>query len=676
MDVRPEGLWNDLLGQTLHGAQEPPHTGILRETRHSHLRVQYHPMNREGLESLHRSDPEMRRRQPRQEGHRRAQLPPLFGCRQRVQGDQRVIPTGLQHIQTTAGGEHARTLREAALGLVEVVNHVAHEHVIEGAIGERDGVSGALLEATRRHGFPGEADLLSKEIDAHGAHRPEVNERRPLPRAHVEHALTEREKCAADQVALPLRDQRRLGLEAEMRRIGGPEGAFGVAGEGASGLGTIGHFIGRVTRARGARHEGREARVRSRARPQVMSSPRRLRVALFAAPLALAAALGGYFVVDRARTPAVELAAVRRSELVQKLVVSGRVMTPARVTVASLIAGRVARVGPSEGEHVAAGAELVALEDRELQVALQQARAAAAQANARLAQLRKVSAPLAREAHAQADANLAAAERSYERGAALLASGATTQALVDEARRALDVARSQHDATEAQATAAGPRGADEQLALAGCAQSTASVAAAEVRLEQARVTASAPGVVLARTVEPGEIVQPGKGLLTLALEGPTQIVIQPDEKGLGSLREGLTAQIAADAFPGQPFSARVSYIAPSIDPQRGTVEVRLTVDSPPPFLRPDMTVSVDIEVGRRADAVVVPLEAISDPSTPNPAAWVFAGGHVERREVKLGLRGTGLVEISEGLGEGDMVVLTSNKPLTPGAAVRSTSPEE
>lgn len=407
-----------------------------------------------------------------------------------------------------------------------------------------------------------------------------------------------------------------------------------------------------------------------------MSLPRRLRVVLFATPVALAAAVGGYFALERARTPEVEIVTAQRTEIVQRLVVSGRVMSPSRVTVASLIPGRVVRVGATEGQHVLADAELVALDPRELTVAVQQARAAAAQANARLAQLRKVSAPLAQEAHAQADANLALAERSYERAAALLASGAGTPAQVDEARRALDITRSQHDATLAQATASAPRGADEQLAIAGCAQATAAVAAAEVRLEQARITASAPGVVLARTVEPGEIVQPGKGLLTLALDGPTQIVIQPDEKGLGTLREGLSAQVAADAFPAAPFSARVSYIAPSIDPQRGTVEVRLVVDSPPPFLRPDMTVSVDIEVGRRADAIVVPLEAITDPSTPNPATWLFAAGQVERRDVKLGLRGTGLVEITEGLGEGDTVVLTSSAPLTPGATVRTTAPRE
>ncbi len=94
------------------------------------------------------------------------------------------------------------------------------------------------------------------------------------------------------------------------------------------------------------------------------------------------------------------------------------------------------------------------------------------------------------------------------------------------------------------------------------------------------------------------MVQPGRTLLVVARDGPTQLSVLPDEKNLAFLRLGQPATASVDAFPDRVFPARVAYIAPAVDLSRGTVEVKLDVPDPPPFLRPDMTVSVNVEVGR------------------------------------------------------------------------------
>jgi HlyD family secretion protein len=114
----------------------------------------------------------------------------------------------------------------------------------------------------------------------------------------------------------------------------------------------------------------------------------------------------------------------------------------------------------------------------------------------------------------------------------------------------------------------------------------------------------------------------------------------------------------------------VALVAPAVDAARGTVEVRLRVPAPPPSLRPDMTVSINVEVGQKASALVLPAEAVRDP-TGQPWVLAIAGGRAERRAVTLGLRGDGLVEIAGGLNAGDAVVAPGGPFVAPGDRVRA-----
>jgi HlyD family secretion protein len=129
---------------------------------------------------------------------------------------------------------------------------------------------------------------------------------------------------------------------------------------------------------------------------------------------------------------------------------------------------------------------------------------------------------------------------------------------------------------------------------------------------------------------------------------------------------------SADAYPKERFNAELFYINPGIDAQRGSVEVKLRVPDPPAYLRQDMTVSVDIEVGRRANTTVVPAEAVNDAN--GNAAWVMKvdGHRLVRVPVKLGLKGEGHVEVLSGVAPGDLVAVTAGTALTPGKRVRAT----
>ena len=112
----------------------------------------------------------------------------------------------------------------------------------------------------------------------------------------------------------------------------------------------------------------------------------------------------------------------------------------------------------------------------------------------------------------------------------------------------------------------------------------------------------------------------------------------------------------------------MALLAPQVDPLRGTLEVRLDVPRPPVFLRPAMTVSVEIETGRAAGVLVVPQTAVADLATAASSVLVLEEGRVESRPVTLGLRGQGVVEVVTGLRAGELVV-APRPGLKPGARV-------
>jgi HlyD family secretion protein len=387
---------------------------------------------------------------------------------------------------------------------------------------------------------------------------------------------------------------------------------------------------------------------------------RRLLIALLVGAALLAGAAAWW----ATRAPPVPAVVVQAAPLVRTLLFAARVAAPQRVELGATVTGRVTAVLVAEGATVRAGQPLVQLEDAELRAALTQAQASAQQAAARLAGLRSTGRSAAQATVAQSDSTLLAAQADLRRTQDLVARGFLSQARLDDAQRAVAVAQAQRDGAGAQRAAVADQGSDVAQAAAQLALAQGAVAAAAARLDQARLLAPADGRVLQRLVEPGQIVQPGRALLAVALQGPVQLVGQVDERYLGQLQPGQAASVVADAYPGQRFAAQVQGIAPLVDTQRGAVEVKLSLpQAAPPFLREDMTLSVQVETGRRDRALVVPTAALVGPTDGDSAlVHVLRDGRVAAQRLRLGLRTLDGAEVLEGLAAGDVVLVGTSPP--------------
>jgi HlyD family secretion protein len=392
--------------------------------------------------------------------------------------------------------------------------------------------------------------------------------------------------------------------------------------------------------------------------------------------LALAAAgAAAFFSRDVILGKPVEAHEAVRGDLVQTVVASGRIITPQRLSVGAVVTEHVVRIPVNEGQKVRKGDLLIELDDKDERAALEQARASVAQAEAKVRQLREVGLPAAEQSLLQAQATALNARQQFDRTKTLRERGFVVQSQLDDAQRALDIAESQLRAARLQVETNRPTGSDFALAQTALDQARANLRAAQVKLEQTVIKAPVDGILIARNVEVGDVVQPGKELMVLAPAGETQVDVMIDERQLSRLAIGQKALGSADAFPNQRFAAELFYINPAVDPLRGSVEVKLRVPEPPAYLVQDMTASVDIEVARKADAVYVPTETVRDANGTQPWVLAIRGFRAVRQPVKLGLRGDSRIEILEGVEAGDNLIPATNAVVQAGQRVRAVAPQ-
>ena len=283
--------------------------------------------------------------------------------------------------------------------------------------------------------------------------------------------------------------------------------------------------------------------------------------------------------------------------------------------------GRVTRVLVDAGTWVRAG-QVLATVDRSVQA--QQAAQLAAQVSA-------------------ARANAELAQNNYERAVSLQGRGFVSKAEIDAKRAARDAANAQVRVNLAQLNA-----------------TRAEIGRLDIR-------APASGLILARSVEVGQIVSPGSGaLFRLAEGGQMEMKAQLSQQDIGFVRAGMPASVTPIGLD-RSFSGQVWQVAPVIDPQSRQGEVRILVPYDP-AIRPGGFAEARIGAGATS-APLLPQSAVLSDDSGNYVYIINAKNEVERRNIKIGTVDQAGVTIAEGLSGNEVVVLSAGPFLNPGQKV-------
>lgn len=174
------------------------------------------------------------------------------------------------------------------------------------------------------------------------------------------------------------------------------------------------------------------------------------------------------------------------------------------------------------------------------------------------------------------------------------------------------------------------------------------------------IRSRADGVVIEMMARAGMRFMPGEPLFQIADLSSVWIVASVFEQDLALVRPGQTAKVSLTAYPGRAFTGRVTFVYPTVEPQTRTARIRIELPNEAGLLKPALYGTVEIEAGESQAAVAVPESAVLDSGTRQVVLIELGGGAFEPREVELGARGDGYVEVVKGLAGGERVVVNGN----------------
>lgn len=246
---------------------------------------------------------------------------------------------------------------------------------------------------------------------------------------------------------------------------------------------------------------------------------------------------------------------------------------------------------------------------------------------------------------------------------------AALRAELDQARALNDDARSQLQ--RARGLQAGQTIAAQRLETleALARQTEGRVRQAQARLEELRITAPFSGRVGLRQVSVGALVQPGTVVTTLDDISRVRVEFAVPEIFVARVREGSTVTARSSAFGERRFEGRVAVVDTRIDTATRTIRIISEFDNAEEVLKPGLFMTVEVEMERRENALLVAEEAL-DPIGDRNFVYVIRDNRARRVEVRLGQRLQGEVEVLSGLQLGDAVVVRGIQRLRNDAPVR------
>ena len=203
------------------------------------------------------------------------------------------------------------------------------------------------------------------------------------------------------------------------------------------------------------------------------------------------------------------------------------------------------------------------------------------------------------------------------------------------------------------------------------AEAEAEVERGERIVEDHTVRAPFEGRVGRRLESVGALVNPGDAIAQLRTVDPMEVVFSAPEVYLSAMRVGARVEAESRAFPGRVFEGALKVTGSTVDAATRTVEVYATVANADGALRPGMFLSVEVVVGEKPEAVLIPESAIVREGA-RADVFVIRDGRAVRTRVELGERTPGVVEVVEGVSAGDRVVTQGLQRIRDGILVDAT----
>jgi len=344
------------------------------------------------------------------------------------------------------------------------------------------------------------------------------------------------------------------------------------------------------------------------------------------------------------------------------------------VTVSTEVDGILSDLKAEEGTRVSKGMLLAQIDDTDYLLEVKRAEATVEAADSRLQQLVTGARPQEIQlAKAEIDQSLADLEKrkaDRERAKKLFDGQYISAQDWDAARTAYEVAVATHQKAKQNLglVTEGPRKEEIAAARAQLDQSKAALSLARQKLGKTKVFSPLAGVVRLKRVSKGEFVKNGNPLYTIIQSNPLKLRFTLSEKDVGKVKPLQEVSLRVDAFPEKEFKGKVTVIFPSLEEKTRTLMVEAMVPNPEESLKAGLFTKVILYTGPAKEAVVIPITALLYEEA-KIKVFVEDGGRAREKPVAVGGKYGELMEIAEGLKEGEKVVVAGQQNLSEGVKV-------
>lgn len=370
---------------------------------------------------------------------------------------------------------------------------------------------------------------------------------------------------------------------------------------------------------------------------------------------------------------------------------TGYIVPAHKIDVATKVNGRVAWIGVGKGDEASAGQVLVRLESDEYQAKVQESLGQVNYLKAKLAELQNGSRP---QEVAKANAEMAEMQSEMENARITLQRTRQLEEAQVLSRQALDDATAKSIQGEAKFKSlersydlarVGPRSEEIDAARGQLEQAEGTLAYARTQLQNTVIRAPVAGTILERNVEPGEFVTTGfvsdngaRGyVVSLADLHHLQVQLDISQNDFSRLVPDQPAVITTDAYPDRRYEGEIEEISPVANRQKATVEVKVKIRNPDLLLRPDMNASVAFLAiaAQKTSGKALPIISVPKTALRDLGVFVVVNGRTAYRKVHTGAALADVVQITDGLQDGDRLIVNPPAGLKEGRAVKTGKKE-
>ena len=317
-------------------------------------------------------------------------------------------------------------------------------------------------------------------------------------------------------------------------------------------------------------------------------------------------ALGAFYFYQRSTPKEVNFTKVEQANYFEKILTSGTVLLEGLTEVKTEVSGKIVDVYVDEGDTFKKGQALLKFDNTDVNLDLKQAEASYTLAQSRYDEIVNTTCPTSREQYRQATLAEDELQKKVEKYQILYDQKAISLEKLEEVKHQLELQQSNTLIQNKFMESCAEGGAKRETALAEMKAAQARIDLLKNNLKKHTILSPLDGIILQKYKSPGEYAMIGEGLFTIAKQDSKYVEIELDERNLPRINLNQSVSISTEFAPENKIRGYIDYIAYSVDPDKGTVKIKVKLIEDEDYLIDYLTVRCEIISKEYPNSLVIP----------------------------------------------------------------------